>query len=63
MKKPGIKKLELKNLTVKKMTTEQKGNVKGGQEKLKDSSGYNCTWSGSGCGDHPSEWPLSCSQG
>ena len=60
MKKSGIKKLELKNLKVKKMTTEEKSNVKGGYLEP-DSSGYNCTWSGKGCGDHPSQWPLSCS--
>jgi hypothetical protein len=59
-----MKKLELKNLKVKKMTKEEQSNVKAGRMQA-DSSGFNCTWQGgtSSCGDHPSEWPLSCSQG
>lgn len=53
-----MKKLELKNLKVKKMTKEEQSNVKGG-----NSSGFNCTWQGgtAACGNNPSQWPLSCS--
>jgi hypothetical protein len=60
-----MKKLELKNLKVKRMTKEEQSNVKAAGEPGVASSGFNCTWQTgtTACGNYPSQWPLSCSQG
>lgn len=62
-----MKKLELKNLKVKKMSTAELTNVKGGLMMALDASDAAChtTWvAGPSCGDtkDASQWPLSCGQ-